>query len=285
MQKLTTITTILALAVLIGCTDHPLPKEGKDTWTSYYNKDSTRIGFKDKNGVIKTEAKFGMPSENTVVYLCKFDDIIALGEEVDGKWESYYFTKSGKKFGKDSIFFTDEAQYDCESEGFIRFMRVEKKDNDIHYKYAGMFNRNGNVVAPAKYNDLSRVRNGMMIALEGAEKECLDRDCEHYKFVGGRDMLIDTLGNILVDNFSSDGMRYLNFYSLQKTAIPHADTIRESFSATDGSYYSFINYEKEFNQWLQNDLLVNLTPEKLLDASFETIVWQEWPKASEIYDR
>jgi len=223
-----------------------LPENNNDTWFSYYNKDSTLIGFKDKNGVIKTEPKF-----ESFLWSIKFDDIIALEEKIDGIGYSYYFTKSGKTFGRDSVYFTDLeyiALPDCESEGFIRF---------THYKYFGMFNKNGDVVIPAKYNSLTSVTNGMMRALEGT--------------TGGKNMLIDTLGNILVDNFSSDEKRNLSLFSIQKTATPSPDTIRESFPAKDGGYYSFINYEKEFKQWLKYDLLVNLTSKKLLNSSFDTI--------------
>jgi len=256
-----------------------LLKKDKDTWTSYWNKDSTRIGFKNKDGVIKTEPKFGDPAEYQNGFPREFDNIIAVGEEVDGKWDAYYFTKTGKTFGRDSIYFSGEGVIDCESEGFIRFLdRGTNPKNLSDYKYMGMFNRNGDVAIPAKYNYLTNVRNGMIIALEGAKKECWHNgwyeDCEHYKFVGGREMLIDTLNNVLVDNFSPNERENLNFFSIQKTANPHPDTIRESFLARDGSYYSFINFEKEFRQWLRYDLLVNLTSEKLKNASFETI-WIE----------
>jgi len=302
MSKLTTIATTLALAVLIGCagnankkvkemscncscvedgddidTDEPdcvdnivaLPENNKDTWVSYYNKDSTRIGFKDKNGVIKTEPKFGTPAEHSSFAPRKFNDIIAVGEDVDGKWERYYFTKSGKTFGRDSVYFTGEGETDCESEGFIRFMTFE----GIFYKYMRMFNKNGDVVVPAKYNYLTRVRNGMIIAQENAEKKCLDSDCEHSGFVGGKEMLLDTLGNILVDNFSLYEIDSLNFFSIQKTKTPHSDTIRKSFLARDGSYYSFINIDREFEQWQRYDL----------NFPFEIIVFEE--KSSGEYKR
>ncbi|MEI9958494.1 MAG: WG repeat-containing protein [Ferruginibacter sp.] len=35
----------------------------------------------------------------------------------------------------------------------------------------GLFNKNGDIVVPAEYNDITRVRNGMIIALKGAEKK------------------------------------------------------------------------------------------------------------------
>jgi hypothetical protein len=115
----------------------------------------------------------------------------------------------------------------------------------------------------------------MIIALEGAKKECWHNgwyeDCENYKFIGGREMLIDTLNNVLVDNFFPEKKENLNFFSMQKTATPHPDTIRESFLARDGSYYSFINFEKEFKQWLKYDLLAILNHNNGYSITSETL--------------
>ena len=136
-----------------------------------------------------------------------------------------------------------------------------------------MFNRNGDIVVPAEYNDLTRVKNGMIIAIKGAEREYWDDSREHWSWVSGQEMLIDTLNNVLIENFTYDNY-YLNFFSIEKSKNPHSDTIiRKSFLAKDGSYYSFIDFEKEFKQWLIDDLLANLTAETLTNASYDTITW------------
>ena len=115
----------------------------KNSWTSFWNTDSTLIGFKDKSGAIKIEPRFkGFTNAR------KFDNIMAVTDE---KWKSYYLTKSGKIIGRDSLHIFDNGA-DCESEGFIRFK--DKKTDQV-----GMFNSNGDVVIPAEYNDLTRVRN------------------------------------------------------------------------------------------------------------------------------
>ena len=73
------------------------------------------MGFKNQNGITKIEPKFmGMNLAS------KFDDIIAVTEDVNGKWCSYYLTKSGKIAGHDSLFYFDNS-CDCETDGFIRF--------------------------------------------------------------------------------------------------------------------------------------------------------------------
>ena len=244
--------------------------QSNDTWTLFWNKDTTLIGYKDKNGVVKIEPKFtGFTSAG------KFENIIAVTEEINGSWKSYYLTKQGKKVGSDSLHIFDNGS-DCESEGFIRF-RDSKTDK------VGMFDRTGNVVIPSIYNDLTRVRNGMIIGLKGAVKKYWDKDkhsgCNHFSWTGGQEVLIDTLNNILVEDFSYGNS--LNFFTLQKTKTPHSDTTRKSFLARDSNFYSFVDFEKEFKQWLTNDLFIDLTGESLINASYDTIIWESpnsWAK-------
>lgn len=254
-----TFLTIISSLTLFG--------QSNDTWTSFWNKDTTLIGYKDKNGIVKIEPKYtGLTSAG------KFENIIAVTEEINGKWESYYLTKQGRIVGRDSLHIFDNGS-DCESEGFIRF-RDHKTDK------AGMFNKSGDIVIPAEYNDLTRVRNGMIIALKGAEKKYWEGG-GHYSWIGGQELLIDAKNNILIDNFKLDNN--LNFFSLEKTKTPHSDTIRKSFLAKDGSYYSFVDFEKEFRQWVTKELLNNLTKEKLISISYDTITWESqngWAKTN-----
>ena len=251
------------LTLLLTTVSFTLYGQNNDVWTAFWNADTTLIGFKDKNNVVKIEPKF-----EGLVIARKFDNIIAAMEEINGTWSSYYLTKAGRIVGIDSLYIFDNGP-DCECDGFIRF-RDHKTDR------AGVMNRNGDVVVPAEYNDLTRVMNGMIVGLKGAEKEYWDKDehagCEHFSWKGGKEVLIDTSNNVLSDNITYGWN--LNFFTLKKTDIPSPDTIRESFLAKDGSFYSFVNFEKEFKQWLVNDLLVNLTSEKLINNSCDTIVWE-----------
>ena len=256
-------------ALTMGCDKKTVPAEqGNDIWTSFWNEDSTKIGYKDKNGVVKIEPKFDMVSHNN------FSNIIAVSnfDAKNNKRERYYLTKNGKIVGRDSVYyFENTIAYECN--GFILF-------NDPKTKNYGLFDRNGNVVIPAEYNSLSNVRGGMMIALKGAERKYKENDdSDHNPFVGGKRLLIDTLNNILIEDFfaaadDSEMDTYeLNFFSVEKTEVPHKDTTRVSFPAKGGGYYSFIVYEREFKRWLFGELLANLTPEKLMDAMQEIIAW------------
>jgi hypothetical protein len=199
-----------------------------------------------------------------------FNNIIAVSrfDTKNKKWEDYYITKTGKIVGRDSVYsFDNIIAFECS--GFIHF-------RDPKSEKVGLFDKNGNVTIPAEYNALEKIRNGMISALKGARKEYSG---EHYFWVGGKSLLIDTLNNILIEDFfiSDNGiymLDFMDFFSVEKTEAPHPDTTRVSFSAKGGGYYSFVVVEREFKQWLLNDLLLNLTPEKLIAASHDTIEWR-----------
>jgi len=227
----------------------------KDTWVQFWNKDSSLTGYKDKNGVIKIKPTF--------IQYCignRFDDIIAV---TDNKWNSYYLIKNGRKIGRDSLYHFDNGD-DCESEGFIRF-RDRKTDK------AGIFNSKGEIAVPAIYNDLTRVNNGMIVAIKDATKK---KWFDHFVWSGGKNLLIDTNNNVLIDDFKYNAN--INFYTLLITEQPSPDTLRHNYKSTNGKYYSFVDFDKEFKAWLANDLLNHFTKEDLLKTSFEKIsYWNE----------
>jgi hypothetical protein len=234
----------------------------KNTWVSFWNKDTTLIGFKDKHGVVKIEPKFtGFTNAG------KFEHIIAATEDVNGRWESYYLTKTGKIIGKDSLYTFDNTS-DCENERLIRF-----RDPVTHK--VGMFNGAGEMAIPAEYNDLSRARNGLIIARKDAVWYP-DKSSEILQFpwLGGKTILIDTGNKILLDSFTIN--LNLNLFSLQISEQPSEDTLRQNFRSTDGKYYSFIDFDKEFESWLQFSLLNHLTKADLLTICDSKIVcWKD----------
>ncbi len=246
------------------------------TWFAFWDNDSTYIGFKDINGEIQIK-----PNLVGITSAKKFEKIMAVIEHDNANYKTYYLTKSGKKVGIDSLFFFDNTP-DCESEGFIRF-----KDKET--KMVGMFDQNGEIVIPAKYNTLSRVENGLIVGLKGAKKDYWDKhkesDCNHYSWKGGKQYLIDTKGKILIENF--DYTKYLNFYSLKIESNSNNDSIRMEFKGVDGKYYSLIDYEKEFKLELKALLTNTLSHNDLLKMCYDNIYywkdgqgWVSEPKAN-----
>jgi hypothetical protein len=247
------------VALLFGCSINC----HKDAPLSVFRDDqSGLIGFKDQNGRIRIDAAY-----TNFTTVRKFDKIVAVMKENN---ETYYLTKCGKKFGINSVYFFDNGP-DCESEGFIRF-RDNKTDK------VGMFNGEGEIVIPAEYDDLSGVNNGLVIALKGAKKQYPHGNnpsgCNHFSWVGGEKYLIDTHHRIIINNFKNESL--LNLFSLQTGQEPEKDANRESFLGVDGRYYSFIDYQKEFQEWLNALLLHFPSKEKMKEYSYHEIYfWKE----------
>ncbi|WP_222867747.1 WG repeat-containing protein [Sphingobacterium phlebotomi] len=261
---------VIVAVLLILLEQQLLWGQTEDTWTAFYNQDSTLVGYKDRSGDVKIPPKFA-----GYMTAIKFDDIVAGLERNGEKWISYYVNKDGKVFGTDSMYIFDNTA-DCENEGFIRF-RDRESDK------VGLFDKKGSIVVPAMYNDLTKVRNGMLVGLKGAEKKYARENDppvdNYYTWVGGEEVLLDTLNNIVAENFTNDNK--LDFYSIEITSKPSEDKSKKSFPSNDGTYVTFIDFVEEFKIWLANDLLSDFTTEKLLQASHDTIVWEStkgWAK-------
>ncbi len=244
----------------------------KNLWSAFLDSTSTSmvklIGYKDSKGNIKIKPKFIM------TFALKFDTIIGVTEEYEfGKYKSYFLTKSGKIIGKDSLYIYDNG-YDCENEGFIRFR--DKKTGKV-----GLFNGNGNVVIPALYNDLSRVQNGMVMALRDTTKAYWNKiqrkdGGNDFPWRYGKTLLLDTKNHILIQNFGHDGN--LNLYSLKIESKDNHHPNRQVFIGEDTFYYSFIDYEKEFNNWFKAIFTKLLTQKKLSDISYKEITYWDTKK-------
>ena len=223
-----------------------LAQEKDEPWVAFWDEAYELRGFKDADGNVVIPPKF-----MGFTVASQFDEVIAVMEETSGQFISYYLSKSGEIFGKDSLYISDNSA-DCESEGFIRFEANEK---------VGMFNSHGEIVIPAEYNALSRVMNGLVIALKGAKKSFWDKmnhsGCNHFSWKGGETILIDTANNILIKDFEKE--KQLDFYSLEKTYKKTSDPKRLNYKAEDGFYYSFIDKEMAFKSWLHDSLLSELT--------------------------
>jgi len=236
----------------------------RDIWNAFYNSDSTLIGYRDIHHNIRISPKF---TEFTTAV--RFQNIIGVSERSGSLWISYYLNKKGHQFGADSLYITDNTP-DCENEGYIRF-RDRKTDK------TGMFNRNGKIVIPAIYNELSKVRNGMIVGLTGAHKNYMHEDREkngdnYYVWTGGKEVLIDTLNNVVIEEFSTNNS--LNFYSLQRSSIPATETFRTNFKTKDGLYYSFIDFKQEFMFWLKKEVLFEMSEKKLEKLCSDSIIWE-----------
>lgn len=220
-----------------------------ETWISFYDSTTELIGYKDLKGNIKIPAKFSNLTRADTFY-----NIIAVSENTDSSYQSYYLLKDGRRVGIDSVFMFDFT-YDCESEGKILF--VDTKKNRV-----GFLGKNGKAIIPAIYNAATPFRNGLSTALKNAKRKCWDENedtlnCEHWLWVGGETVLINDKNEILVDSLTAD-IRNLNWYSLKINEQNTDTTSWTSIKGNNGNIYSFLNYEKEFKKWFHLKFLAAL---------------------------
>lgn len=232
-------------------------------WYSFWDAETDLQGFKDDQGKVKIPAKFvgGFTTAQ------KFNKIVAVAERLhDNSFATYYLLKNGRKKGIDSVFFWDNAA-DCESEGKIRF---HEKETDR----VGFLGASGGVIIPATYNFALPFRNGLTVAVVGAEKVCFDgmpfsRDspCEHWRLEGSTNLLINAKNEILVRDF--DYKPALDLYSVKISKEQSDDPNRVSFKGTNGKFYSFVDLEKEFRNWFDCEFVSS--PDAFSQNSFEEI--------------
>jgi hypothetical protein len=236
---------LLAALLLPFCTR----AQSTGPWTQFSVRahGEYRYGYRDASGRVRIPAKFGnFTNARTFRY------IMAVSESKSPK--EYYLLKNGRKVGIDSVFMFD-YQYDCDSEGKILF-RDKRKDR------VGFLNAQGKAVIPAIYNFALPFHNGLVVALIGAKRSCGDHTldtlhCEHLGWAGGHKVLLNERGEVLLNNLDTEltGNGRLNWYSL-KINDPAPDTATTvTLRAVNGDRYTFIDYEKEFKQWLY-DVLV-----------------------------
>ena len=209
------------------------------------DKKTELSGYKDSRGNIMIPAKFGDFTRADT-----FHNIIAVQEEAGDKYRSYYLLKDGRTVGKDSVYVFDFT-YDCENEGKILF-------KDYKTNRVGFLNKDGQVIIPAMYNDAHSFYNGISLTIRNAKKKCWGDgedtlSCEHWSWSGGEVCSINEKNEVLIK--WDDNYGYLNWHSM-KVNDPHADSsLYEMVKGTTGDSYSFLNYEKEFEQWFHTRFL------------------------------
>jgi hypothetical protein len=262
MRSATAAIAAIAAMMLFSACLPVAPSQKTGPWTLFYDEKSELHGYRDAGGDIQIPPKFIMAGGH------EFHNIVAVVEQTgEERFLDYYLTKTGEKVGIGSVYLWDNSP-DCESEGKIRF-------RDAETDKVGFFDGRGRVVIPAAYSDARPFRNDLAVVLKDAQKVCPDNTpwsaengaCEHWRWQGGRVLLIDPRNRVVIENFPHAGG--LDWFSLRffKTADP--DPLRDVFKATDGRYWSFVNFEKEFARWFEHELIVSHTPEALGRCAFD----------------
>ncbi len=222
---------------------------------AFYGPD-TLIGFKDVHGNVKIPPRFGIFTSAR-----QLEHIAAVTDIKNQKSETFYLLRDGREVARDSVYMFDFT-FDCESEGYIRFTG---KDGNV-----GLLDANGKVAVPADYNIISRVANGVAAALKGAEKDYWDKydhdGCNHFSWKVGTWHLINTRDEVLIEEFN--GNPRLDYSTLQVSDTPSADPVRVNFKGVNGKYYSFIDHEKQFREYLDR---LRTVPERVTENAFPNL--------------
>jgi len=261
---------ILLLITMIFSSTYAMSAEKEKPWTVFWDAQHNLKGFKDANGITRIKPKFmGLTTAHT------FRNIIAAMEEQNGKITTYYLLKNGKKVGINNTYVAP-MEFDCESEESIRF-------RDSATDKVGFYDATGRVIIPAEYNYALPFRNGLAVALKNAKRICYhggeyskEKRCEHWNWKGGNRSLINKKNKVLISNFEYD--RHLDFYSMRISDNASQDPSVSSFRGNNGKYYHFINIKKKFVQWLQQQLLANLSMTKLLENTHSEVYYWNDPK-------
>ncbi|OKS87452.1 WG repeat-containing protein [Mucilaginibacter polytrichastri] len=232
-----------------------------NNWFSYYNAQKESIGYKDANGKIKIPAHF-----NGLTHTSTFRNIIAV-DDADTH-TSYYLLKNGQNVAKDSLYVWDFT-YDCEQEGTIRF-------RDPVTDRVGFLDKNGKVNIRAVYNDARPFYNGLALVIHDGKRICADGTpykaefCEHWSW-DGITALINKKGEIVADSINIMNTANLNWYSGKVADGPADTTLYTSFKAKNNKYYTFINYQKEFENWFYQHFLSGLQSNSLPSYCFDEL--------------
>jgi len=240
--------------------------QAKNNWYYFRDKKTGLVGYKDVKGNIKIPAKFGGLTNQLV-----FSDVIAVYEDKTGK--SYYLLKNGKKFGIDSLYVWDNS-YDYINEGKIRFR--DKKTDKV-----GFFDKTGKIIIPALYNDARPFHNGLALTVHNGKRVCLDgsiyndkEPCEDWSW-NGVSALIDTHNKIIADKIDITETDNIDWYAVKITNSVPDTTLYTSFKTTNGTFYSFLNYEKEFKNWFYKSYLNNLNYQALSTDCYDKINFED----------
>lgn len=223
-------------------------------WYAFENEDSRNtlsksLVFKDCHGNTMTDGAYISPMTNVK----RFEKIIALTEYSNEKSTSYYLNKQKKKFGIDSLY-TFDLSHDVEQEGFIRFSVGNYLDS------IGLFDSNGKIKIEPKYNALSKVNNGLLYAKIGAKQKHEKHnhgDCDHWSFEGGKNLILDSSGTVLIDDFKDENLS-LDLFSLKVSEQKTLEKYRHNYLGANNKYYSFISFRDEFKDFINTTFIQSI---------------------------
>ncbi|WP_207784939.1 WG repeat-containing protein [Flavobacterium sp. HTF] len=243
-------------------------QQENDTWIKFEGADTYLIGYKDQKGEVRIEPKFTFLTNAEI-----FKNIIPVFEETnlkgeDSKIKQYYLLKNGKQIGRDSLYVYDTT-LDCENENKIRFW--DPKTDKV-----GFFDGNGNIVIPAVYDNAQPFYNGFSVVIKDGKRICADEvqekePCEHWSWFGNIQIINDK-NQVVADHVPSESLNGIDWFSVKKNST-EANENEITFLSPDGGTYSFLNVDKEFENWYRQNFLKQVSDSNINSFLFEKITY------------
>ncbi|WP_348799752.1 WG repeat-containing protein [Flavobacterium adhaerens] len=249
-----------------------LSQTGNEDWIRFEDKKTFLMGYKNTKGEIKIKPKFTFIT-NAIV----FKNIMSVFEEMNpkdrenSKMKAYYLLKNGRQIGLDSLYVHDFT-LDCEQENKIRF-RDPKTDK------VGFFDRNGKVVIPAIYNDAKPFYNGFTVVITQGKRICWDNNqefskenpCEHWSWKGNIQIINDK-NEVIADSVSYEKLNAIDWFSV-KVNSAEITSNEVTFQSSNGTTYSFLSYEKQFENWFNKVFLKGVSENNVIDFLSDTLTY------------
>lgn len=249
----------ISLIILLSLLNiNTLFAQEENNWIKFEDEKTYLIGYKDLKGEVKIKPKFRFITNAEI-----FKNIIPVFEEMnlknDGnsKIKQYYLLKNGRQIGVDSLYIFDTT-LDCETESKIRF-RDYKTDK------VGFFDGSGKIVIPAIYDDAKPFYNEFSVVITDGKRMCWngtgvfskENPCEVWSWKGNVKIINDK-NEILAENIPLEKLNVIDWFSLKKNST-EKDINYVDFKSVNGDVYSFLNYEKEFENWYCNEFLRDIS--------------------------
>lgn len=235
----------------------------ENNWVKFEDEKTYLIGYKDLKGEVKIKPKFTFITNAEI-----FKNIIPVFEEMnlnpDGnsKMKQYYLLKNVKQIGLDSLYVSDTT-LDCENENKIRFW-------DYKTDKVGFFDGSGKITIPAIYDDAKPFYNGFSVVITEGKRMCWngsgvsskENTCEGWSWKGNVKIINDK-NEVLAENIPLEKLNAIDWFSVKKNS-KETDENYIDFNSGNGDVYSFLNYEREFKNWLCNQFLDDITLTSLI---------------------
>ncbi|MDQ5930388.1 MAG: hypothetical protein QG594_2176, partial [Bacteroidota bacterium] len=126
-------------------------------------------------------------------------------------------------------------------------------------------------VIPAVYDDVKPFYNGFLVVITEGKRMCWngsgvfskENPCEIWSW-NGNIKIINDKNEVLAENIPLEKLKAIDWFSVKKNS-KETDENYVDFKSGNGDVYSFLNYNKEFQNWLCDQFLNDVSLTSLIN--------------------